>query len=208
MSAFRDLLEIPEPCDKFTGRDPKERSGFCHSCEREIINLSALTRAEATKLVESDVLHCAGYWLDAAGEVIFAEDEQAQRGAMRLMANSVWRNAAVLTLPMLLAACEPELGSPQEQATVVEPVVFEPVVKVQAEVGAARQVTLSKAAAESTPRLGEVTNKVERVEHRYNEQIEQVRPATLKGMLRDLDVYHGGRVNRLAYKKRAKHAGK
>lgn len=207
MSAFRDLLEIPQPCDKFTGRDPKERSGFCHSCEREIINLSALTRAEATRLVESETLHCAGYWLDAAGEVIFAEDEQAQPGAMRLMAHSMWRNAAALSLPMLLAACEPELSSPPAQATVVEPVVFEPVVKVQAEVGAARPVALAKA-ADSTLRLGEVTNKVERVEHRYNEQIEQVRPVSLKGMLRELEVYQGGRVSRKPYRKRAKHAGR
>ena len=207
MSAFRDLLEIPQPCDKFTGRDPKERSGFCHSCEREIINLSALTRAEATRLVESDTLHCAGYWLDAAGEVIFAPDEQAQQGAMRLMAHSMWRNAAVLSLPMLLAACEPELSSPQAQATVVEPVVFEPVVKVQAEVGAARPVALAKAAA-STLWLGEVTNKVERVEHRYNEQLESVKPVTLKGLMRELDVYHGGRVARKSLKKHAKHASK
>lgn len=187
MSRFEDVFQIPEPCDKLLDDVPWSRSSFCDSCEREIINLSALTRAEAMALIESDDLHCASYWSDASGEVIFADSfvelEQEHVGALRVLRDALWRNAAVLTLPMLLAACEPE---PSYQADAVAPLVQLPL-DVQVRPGAGRAPSQAPKPAGDELRLGVVKNKVERVDRRYNRDITAVRRVTLKQSLRYLE---------------------
>lgn len=191
MSELEDLIAIPTPCDKYAGVEPKVRSGFCHACEREIINLSALTRADALKLLQDEDPHCVGYWRHVGGEVVFADDEdEGQPSAARVMASSLWRNAAVLTLPMLLAACEPE---PAPQQRVVEPLSFEPRLKAPGASAAPASAAMSEVECDEVPRLGVVKNKVDRVEHRYDETIEPRKPVRLKDALRQYEVVQGVR---------------
>lgn len=170
MLRFEELFEIPSPCDEFLSDDPGERASYCHACEREILNLSALTRGEATALVQSD-LHCVSYWVDARGEVIFAPEPspphvvQSAQGALR---HALWRNAAVLTLPMLLAACEPEVETQRSLASSVEPVSW---TSGEVQPGAGR--------APEGLRLGVVKNKVDRVKPRYSKDVSKINPKTL-----------------------------
>lgn len=104
-----DLFRIPQPCDRLGASDAP--SSFCAHCQRDIPNLSAMTRAQAEQLKASGQLHCASYWVDARGEIIFADSPEEgavelERGRGVLM-DRLWTGAQVLTLPMLLAACEP-----------------------------------------------------------------------------------------------------
>lgn len=194
MNELEDLIAIPTPCDKYAGVEPKVRSGFCHACEREIINLSALTRAEALKLLNDEDPHCVGYWRHVGGEVVFADDG-GQPGAARLMASGLWRNAAVLTLPMLLAACEPE-PAPQQRA--VEPLSLEPRLRATGSSAAPSSPGTAEVECDEVPRLGVVKNKVDHVEHRYNETMEPRKPVRLKDALREYELVQGIRQSNVA----------
>jgi hypothetical protein len=50
--SYLDSIDVPEPCDKpwdkMIGNDKKR---FCLGCEKDVYNLSAMTRREATKFV-------------------------------------------------------------------------------------------------------------------------------------------------------------
>lgn len=191
MLRFEELFEIPAPCDEFLSDDPGERASYCHACERESLNLSALTRSEATALVQSE-LHCVSYWVDARGEVIFAPEPspphiaQSVQGALR---HALWRNAAVLTLPMLLAACEPP--SPQ-QAKAVSPTPQQVLPAHEEAPGAGRAPRVSLRDGDDV-RLGVVKNKVERVGRRDSKDVVPVDRMTLRSALMELEILQQSR---------------
>lgn len=199
MLKFEDVFQIPEPCDKLASDVPSSRSSYCGSCEREIINLSALTRAEAMALIASDELHCASYWLDDEGEVIFADElmalAQEQPASLRAMSSALWRNAAVLTLPMLLAACEPEPPAPVADA--VAPLTARAVAEVRPGAGRAPGAPLkcdvTDVACDPGIRLGVVQHKVQIVEQRYNNNIYETKRVTLKQSLENVELIQENR---------------
>ena len=199
MLKFEDVFQIPEPCDKLASDVPSSRSSYCGSCDREIINLSALTRAEAMVLIASDELHCASYWLDDEGEVIFADElmvlAQEQPESLRALSSALWRNAAVLTLPMLLAACEPEPAA--HVADAVAPLTAQAVAEVKPGAGRAPSAPLkcdvADAACDPGIRLGVVKNKVQIIEQRHNDHIYAIKRVTLKQSLENVELIQENR---------------
>lgn len=198
MVEFEDLFHISTPCDKLQANDPLERVRHCSSCDREILNLSALTRAEAIVLVSAERLHCAAYWVDEHGVPVFADEMLLEDESTKLkqLGQSLWRHAQVLSLPMLLAACEPADPAASASAVEVSAIsVQEPAAKLEHKQGAASLV--------KAPTPGELPDtKVLSTPVSYNDKTEAVSRVTLKQSLYDLELLQEARNQRMNKGKR------
>lgn len=198
MVEFEDVFQIPIPCNKLKVSDPRKRAMYCSSCDREIMNLSALTRAEAMALVTQSQLHCAGYWVDEQGMSVFADEMllDDESGKLTLMGQSLWRHAQVLSLPMLLAACEP--AEPSSAALAVEAnaiSIQEPAPRLEVVPGAASPV-------KAPPLAQPPDTTVLFAPNSYNDEAVRTSRTTLKQSLDDVELIQEMRNERLRHKDR------
>lgn len=116
----KEHVYIPEPCDaSWEQMRGDEQKRFCDHCTKHVHNLSMLTKAEATALLEArgDEL-CVQYTFDQGGELMFRDNEEpawrlfSQKEGLKLLLS-----AAALAVPMLLSACEPQHIEPTPVAT-------------------------------------------------------------------------------------------
>jgi hypothetical protein len=100
--------------DYWTQMDGDERERLCRQCERQVVNLSAMTEVEAKRFL--DTLHeqhvCLHAEVDDDGFAIFAAPKPPVRAA-RSVRNTI--AATALTLPMLLAGCDVSSSSVREE---------------------------------------------------------------------------------------------
>jgi len=83
-------VEIDSPCPaNLPHLTAEERVRFCTLCSKDVHNLSAMTRAEATTLLDSDEDLCVSYELDDAGGVSFAAAQKSRMGRWVSMAATV-----------------------------------------------------------------------------------------------------------------------
>lgn len=190
MQTSDEIFHIPAPCDKLKSRGPKVRSEYCSSCDREIINLSALTRAEATALMLNEPLHCGSYWVDEEGAPVFADEllVEGEMARLSLMGRSLWRHAQVLSLPMLLAACEPS-QKVDECVNATAIAVREPAAELELKQGAAK-------AAEAPSKVAPPDTKVLSAPVSYNDETKPVSRVTFNSALNDLELYQEDRNRR------------
>lgn len=190
-----DLFRIPQPCDRLGASDAP--SSFCAHCQRDIPNLSAMTRAQAEQLKASGQLHCASYWVDARGEIIFADSPEESavelaRGRGVLM-DRLWTGAQVLTLPMLLAACEP--ASP---AQAVSPIASVQPVKSAASPAPAAAAAPAPAAPSAAPKAEEVPSAEDAAltDEAIRARVKRRNPVTLRQSLNDIELIQMERQQR------------
>ncbi len=67
-----DDIPLKEPCcESWPDMVGDDRERHCAVCERDVINLSALTQAEAGEVLSRGSLPCVRFRFDAGGEIVF-----------------------------------------------------------------------------------------------------------------------------------------
>jgi hypothetical protein len=65
MSRTSIHISIPQPChESWDSMDKTERGAFCHSCQKEVIDFSAMTDREVIEYLSKNKLSCARYRTD------------------------------------------------------------------------------------------------------------------------------------------------
>jgi hypothetical protein len=82
---------------------PRESARFCGDCKKLVHDLSAMSEANARRLLErSSESLCVRYLHDRAGEIWFAEDFARAKPAPRSRARAL---VTALAIPALVQAC-------------------------------------------------------------------------------------------------------
>ncbi|MFW5968988.1 MAG: hypothetical protein ACOCV2_15795 [Persicimonas sp.] len=109
-----DDIPLEEPCcESWNEMNGDNRRRHCEVCATDVINLSALTEAEARKVLSRDSLPCIRFTYDEAGQVVFMHPQvrRQRRGARRLLA------AAALVAPLLVGAASTAPTTAQDDRT-------------------------------------------------------------------------------------------
>ena len=94
-------IEVEDPCcEAWDEMDGDERRRHCQRCGSDVVNLSALTRSEARRVVLEEASPCVRFRRDSSGDVVFRDVQlgRQRRGAKELTA------AVVCSIPFLLWA--------------------------------------------------------------------------------------------------------
>ena len=77
------VIDIPEPCaESWDGMLGSERERRCARCEKQILNLSALSHAEIAQLMSREGV-CVTLEVNRAGELVTTEPASGARGTAR-----------------------------------------------------------------------------------------------------------------------------
>ena len=100
-------LHIPEPChEDWSQMTPREQGRFCASCEKEVIDFTALSRKQITEKVQAGKSICGRYRKDQLETTYFIPE------------NKPFKNLGIAAaFTSLLALCEPVMGQETEVKT-------------------------------------------------------------------------------------------
>jgi hypothetical protein len=116
-SAGAAILQLREPCD--VAWEDMQGDGevrFCACCQRDVHDLSALTRTEARELLASRGSNvCVNFLVDADGKMLTRPEPPDQQRRLRTL-STVAALAVASTGTSMVAGCSKELrdGSPLE----------------------------------------------------------------------------------------------
>jgi hypothetical protein len=124
-------VPIASPCGMdWQSMKPGDRGRYCDACKKTVRDLSAMTRREARELLAAPRTEglCVRYLYDEHGDIAFRDTLPA---AALVRAKRVLAAAAVVALPMSLAACMgaapiPEPQPPQHEMMGAAPYIPEP----------------------------------------------------------------------------------
>lgn len=98
-------LPIPEPCcESWNDMSGDDARRFCDSCEKEVVNLSTLTRQEAAEFLRTNRNPCVRAIYDESGTVYFVPVQlrRQRQGMRKLLATA----AAVVASSAVLVGCD------------------------------------------------------------------------------------------------------
>ena len=115
-------LEIKSPCceswDEMRGTASRR---FCDLCEKDVYNLSALSKEEVRQLFASKRRPCIRYTYDESESIVFTHPQvrRQQRGMQRLLRAAAVALPLVLMAPMAVAHAQ-DNDSPAQESLVGE----------------------------------------------------------------------------------------
>ncbi len=98
-------ISIPKPChESWDKMDATERGGFCHSCQKEVIDFSRMTDEQVISYLANTTNTCGRFREDQVKRQLRLYRPAA--GFLR------WRVYALGLLPLLAYGCNTQLGEP------------------------------------------------------------------------------------------------
>ena len=105
-------------CESWEGMTGDDTHRFCDACQKEVVDLSAMSKPEAKQFLRETKNSCIRYTYNAGGEIYFipVQLKNQRRGAQRLL-------AAAVAIPLsLMVACGGDVAEHEAQA---QPAVYQ-----------------------------------------------------------------------------------